>query len=166
MENIRNYSENKRYKKNKKPGFTLVEILLVVGIFAAFVFVSLPLIGGIIYQSDLESASLVIVSTMRQAENSARNGLEDSVWGVKISYPQVIMFKGNTFDTRDSSRDMSYTLSSNLTLSGLSEIRYSKMNAIPYASDNTVITNGNIVISNLNSKTVTININAKGRLSY
>ena len=166
MENIRNYSKNKKNKSNKTLGFTLVEILLVVGIFSAFVFASLPLIGGVIYQSDLESASLVIVSTMRQAENSARNGLEDSVWGVKLAYPQVILFKGNTYATRDATRDMPYTLGSNLTLTGLSEIRYSKMYAIPYASDNTIITNGNITITNLNNDLVTININAKGRVSY
>ena len=166
MENIPNYSKNKKYRNNGKLGFTLVEILLTIGIFSVFIFATLPLIGGIIYQSDLESASLIIVSTMRQAESGARNGLEDSVWGVKLAYPQVILFKGGTYDTRDNTRDMSYSLGSNLTLTGLSEIRYSKMNAIPYASDNTIITNGNIIITNLNSKTVTININAKGRLSY
>jgi len=164
MENTPNYSNNKIAKniwaKRSNPlGFTLIEILLVVAIFSIVVFTGLPLIRGVVYQNDLEVTSLVVVSTLRQAENSARNGLEDSVWGVRINYPDLILFKGNDYATRDTSKDLLYTLNSNITMSGLSEVTYSKMNAIPN-------TTGDIVIRNLNNNLVTININAKGRISY
>jgi prepilin-type N-terminal cleavage/methylation domain-containing protein len=156
MENTPNYS-NKSKKFIK--GFTLVEILLVVGIFSVLVFASIPLVRGVMYQNDLESTSLLVVSTIRQAESNARNGLEDSEWGVRINYPLLILFKGNSYASRDASRDVNFTLNSNITFTGISEIAFSKMHAIPS-------TTGNIIFSNLNNITSTININAKGRLSY
>jgi prepilin-type N-terminal cleavage/methylation domain-containing protein len=165
MENTPNYSHIKKnskkiWAKRSNPlGFTLIEILLVIAIFSIVVFAGLPLIRGIVFQNDLEMASLVVVSTLRQAENSSRNGLEDSAWGVRINYPDLILFKGNNYSSRDTTKDLAYTLNSNLTFSGLSEIVYSKMNAIPS-------TTGNIVITNINNNLVTININAKGRISY
>lgn len=156
MENTPNYSNKKSHSFK---GFTLVEILLVVGIFSVFIFASIPLIRDIMYQNDLENTSLVVVSTLRQAENNARNGLEDSVWGVSINNSQAILFKGSDFATRDTNSDVSFALSSNVSFSGISEITYSKMYAIP-------ITTGNIIFTNLNNVSATININAKGRLSY
>jgi len=143
----------------RKNAFSIIEVLLVLGIFFLIVFLSLPLVRGVFYQNDLEDASLLIVSTIRQAENNSRNGLEDSVWGVRLTYPNVVLFKGATYGSRDTAFDVGVTLSSGITMSGLSEVTFSKMLGLPSVT-------GDIIITNLNNKTVNININAKGTLSY
>jgi prepilin-type N-terminal cleavage/methylation domain-containing protein len=162
MESTPKYFNN-RTIRNKSNAFSLIEILLVVAIFGVVVFASLPLIRGIVYQNDLEAASLIVVSTLRQAENSARNGLNDSVWGVRINYPNMILFQGSDYASRVTSYDLNYTLNSNLTFSGLVEVTYSKMNAIPTTTPSSV---KYITITNLNNNSMIININEKGRLSY
>lgn len=156
MENIPNYS---KFKRKAYQAFTLVEILLVIGLLGVVTLMGLPLINGVVYQNDIDNASVVIVSTIRQAENNSRNGIEDSVWGVRLEFPNVILFKGGTYATRDSAYDTSYSLNSRLTLSGLTEITFSKMYAIPSVT-------GNIMVTNSNGNTSTININAKGTLFY
>ena len=160
MGSIQNYSNNKTNAKAIHiHGFSLVEILLVIALFSMFAFTAMPMVGGVVSQNDLESSSLMVVSTLRQAENNARNGIEDSTWSVRIAYPQLKLFKGSDYATRDLNYDVDYTLNSNLTLSGISTITYSKMYAIPS-------TTGNIIMTNQNNSSVIININAKGRLSY
>ena len=165
MVNISKYSKFKFYKE-KKNGFSIVEILLVLAIFFFIVFLSLPLVSGVFMQSDLEDNSLLIVSTIRQAENNSRNGLEDSVWGIKVDGTLgIVLFKGMgtsstaTYATRDPAYDLTLPISNNLTLSGISEVVFSKLEAVPS-------TTGNIIITNLNTKSITININEKGSLSY
>jgi len=156
MENLPNYS---KLQKKVRQAFTLVEILLVISLLGIVTLMGLPMINGVVYQNDLDNASMVIVSTIRQAENNSRNGIEDSVWGVRFNYPNIILFKGNTYTTRDSAFDNIYELNSRLTYSGLTEITFSKMYAIPS-------TTGNFIITNLNGNSLTININAKGTLFY
>ena len=158
MDNLSNFFKSK-HSNNCKSGFSIIEVLLVLAIFSIIVFLSLPLVSGAFVQNDSEDASLLTVSTIRQAQNNARNGLQDSVWGVRINFPTLILFRGATYASRDPTYDSELTLSSHLTISGLSEITFSKLDGLPS-------TTGNIVITNLNNKTVTIYINEKGTIFY
>jgi prepilin-type N-terminal cleavage/methylation domain-containing protein len=158
MVNLSNYFKQKT-KSAHKSGFSLIEVLLVMAIFSMVVYLGLPLIRGAFYQSDLEDASLLLVSSIRQAQNNARNGLGDSVWGVRINPPEIVIFKGAGWDTRDPNYDTGINASSNISFSGLNEVRFSKLEGLPS-------TTGNIILTNLNTNTITVNINAKGTLSY
>jgi len=156
MDNI-----SKHFKQISKPkkAFSLIEIIVVVAIFAVVVYLGLPLIRNILFVSDLENSSSLVVSTIRQAQNNARNGLEDSVWGIRIDSPNVIMFRGTNYASRDPSYDLGIKLADNLNLSGLDEVSFSKMYGFPS-------TTGNIVLTSINGKSITINLNEKGTISY
>ncbi len=145
-----------RYKKNK--GFSLVEILIVLGIFTVLASVSILGYLNFTAHSNLEISTVGLVESIRFAQSSSQAGVGDSKWGVQISLDQVTIFKGDSYTTRDSSFDQIMGLSSKVIASGLSEIVFEKLMG-------STVNTGVITLSN-NSGLKNISINEKGILTY
>jgi prepilin-type N-terminal cleavage/methylation domain-containing protein len=138
--------------------FTLVEVLVVIALLSLLMGISLPVYQNSQYKTELENADSVTVSTLRSAQIYSMNSFRDSVWGVRISSANIVLFKGTTYATRDTAYDITYSFPGGLSISGPSEIVFSKL----YGAPNTT---GTISISKY-SNTNQIVINAKGVKSY
>ena len=143
---------------SKAKGFTLVELLMVLGILALLIVVSLPLTVNFYKTRQLDVHEQGIVQALRRAQLKAMSIERNSAFGVYLTSTQYVLFKGSSYAARDTSYDEVFDLSGNLSVSGLSEIVFSKLNG-------TTTDTGTITLS-IDDKTESININEMGRINY
>ena len=142
------------------PGFTLIEILLSVAIISLITGMSLPVLASFNDRNDLDLTAQSIGSQLRRAQTYARGMNGDSQWGVHAQSGSATLFKGTVYASRDTTYDETTTISTTVTVGGLSDIIFTKLDATPS-------TTGNITLTNVNTnETRTITINAKGTVSY
>lgn len=142
----------------KYKAYTLIEILLVVGLIGLITAISLPVINDSQYRSELESAIQTTTRALRTAQVNARAISGNSAWGVYLQGDVIVLFRGSSYAGRDPSYDTEYDFADNLTISGISEVVFSVFQGLPSAT-------GNINFSVV-GKTGQININTKGVLTY
>ncbi|HBB57012.1 TPA: hypothetical protein DEW47_04055 [Patescibacteria group bacterium] len=63
-------------------GFTLLELVIVIGILAVIAAVSSPLLRGIIKKIEVDSSSQSIVAFLKEARTNAMTGMSGRKWGV------------------------------------------------------------------------------------
>lgn len=141
----------------KYNGFTLVEVVLVLGIFAILSTVSFSTYTQFRGRENLETATMSVVEALRHAQANAQSGKGDSVWGVFVG-STITLFKGASFSGRDTSYDQVIGLSSGVSASGLSEITFAKVTGTPLMTGTTTLSNS--------FGTKNIYINEKGTLTY
>jgi prepilin-type N-terminal cleavage/methylation domain-containing protein len=144
-------------RKNKS-GFTLTELVLTVGIIAVIFSVTAPIYTNIVSRNNLSIYTYSIALKARRANILSRTMYHDSSWGVKILSDKVVIFKGESYTTRDTVYDevMEYSY---LTPSGIDEIVFSKYYSIPN-------TTGDITLESINGEQSTISINSEGMIHY
>ncbi|HOY46452.1 MAG TPA: type II secretion system protein [Candidatus Dojkabacteria bacterium] len=142
----------------KLKAFTLVEIIIVVGLFSAIVLIGVPLSQTTLAGSEVDTAFEVTAKTLRSSQAYAQAGVEDSTWGVHLSGNTVTQFKGSDYAARDSEFDAVTIFSSKINFSGVSEVIFSKLTGLPSSTGAITISEGD--------RSVTININSTGALSF
>lgn len=79
-------------------GFTLVEIIVVIGIFSLLVvlglFMSFETLRGTLYRSE----EATIVSLLEKARSRAMNNINESAWGMCYIEPDYVIIKGVVCD--------------------------------------------------------------------
>lgn len=142
----------------KIKAFTLVEIMLVLSIFAIVAAIAVPLTLNWQNSEETELVTLTIVDGVRTAQNKARSNVEDSDWGAKVQTDKLIVFKGSDFSTRDQSFDEDFPFSQLVSVSGKSEIVFQKNSGRLPTTSSTQIS--------LGEYSWTISINKLGTVSY
>lgn len=141
-----------------KNGFTLIEMLLSISIIAMLAGLSLPVYLNYSTRNDLAIATETTVNALRRAQTYSRGISSDSQWGVAVQSGNITLFKGASYAARDTTYDETVSVSSQITTSGLSEIVFAKLSAVPS-------TTGSISLTSLN-QTRTVSVNAKGMVEY
>lgn len=142
-----------------KNAFTLVEILLIMALIALIAAFSVPLFNTFQTGSDIKVAADIVAQSLKRAESLAESGENDSNWGVHIATGTITVFNGNTYATRDTTFDDLFTISTDITATGLTDIVYTKFTGEPQST-------GNIVLTADSGEVWTINLNSKGTVSY
>lgn len=140
-------------------GFTLVEMLLSVGLIATLAALSLPLYATFVNKDDLDLTTQVTANALRRAQLYSRAAKGDSAWGVAVTSGAVVMFEGATYASRDTTADETNTIPGSITPSGSAEVDFAKLTGVPAATASITLT------SNTND-TRTITVNAKGMVDY
>ncbi|MEI7718881.1 MAG: type II secretion system protein [archaeon] len=146
------------YHKCKKEGFSLVEIVVVLGIFALLFSISTSVYNNFKSHSNLEITVNGVVEAIRMAQSNAQSGKGDSKWGMKIVTNKVVVFKGDNYTSRDVSFDESFGFSGEVVTGGVSEIVFEKLTG-------TTLTTGTIILTS-NTENKNINVNEKGTVTY
>ena len=141
-----------------KAAFTLVELLIVMAIFALLITASIPVSINFYKARTLDVNQNGLVQTLRKAQLKAMSIEADSSFGVYITQGKYILFRGSSYKTRDANFDEIFKLPSNIEVSGLSEIVFSKLDGIPSKTGDITLTSG--------SKSETISINKVGKIDY
>lgn len=142
----------------QKAGFTLIEIMLAVGLMTAFLSLSVPVFQSFIYNNDLDTAINSGVRALRLAQENARGMYYDDAWGVKFTTNEIVLFKGNSYASRDTSYDSTYPISTGISVSGTSEYIFAKFTGTPTGTGTVTLTE--------NTKSLTITINEQGNVTY
>lgn len=143
---------------NSKRGFTLLELLLVMASIVIIAGFSIPLWRNQLIKNDLDVAVVTISQTLKRAQVLSRAVDGDIGWGVKVQSGSITLFKGNTYATRDTNFDETFSLQSTITPTGLSEVDYTKFSGLPGSIGTITLT------TEQDNKAITVN--AKGMVSY
>ncbi len=122
-------------------GFSIVELLITISIMSVLGAIVLTTYSSIRKTSETIVASNVFADTLKSASLKARTMEFDSSWGVKIIATDIVLFSGNTYTTRVQSRDVLYDIPDSLTVTGPTEVVFSKLYGIPSVANTITFTN-------------------------
>ena len=168
-------SRTPRLRIGVQKGFTLVELLIVIGILIILTAVAVPSLRYFQKGSDLNNSAEEIINILRLAQNKTLVSERASQYGVyfdNLSIPhQYILFKGPSFDLRDDSFDEIHELSKSVeiyeinlldeALDETNEIVFERLTGETSQSGNVSL----ILTTNL-GKTKTIYIESSGLVSF
>lgn len=135
-------------------GFTLMEIMVVIGITALLIVVSFPLYTYFQTFNVALAERQELIEDLRLVEAQAQQGLNDSAFGISVtSASSYTLYQGATYQTRNQSKDIVRSLPTNITVSGISEINFQKKTGLPSTTGTFTITH----TANNAQKIITIN---------
>ncbi len=125
-------------------GFSLIEVMLVIGLISAVAGVGIPLYRDYQIRNDLNLATEQITQGLARARLLSQAAQNDDSWGFYA--PAGILYKGDAYETRDASFDETYPMPSTITFQGLFDVNYGKITGLPDAT-------GNITLTTINDET-------------
>lgn len=144
--------------KNRRAGFTAIELLLSVALIGLLAGLSAPVYQTVQNRNELEVATISLAQALRRAHTLSIAVEGDSSWGVSLSSGTITLFKGTTYATRDSAFDEVTSINSGITVSGTSEYVFEKFTGEPIA--------GETILIGVHGATTTITVNEKGTIGY
>lgn len=145
-------------KLNHERGFTLLELLLSVAVISALAGLSLPVYRTLLQKNDLDIAAVTITQSLRRSQMMSQAVDGDTTWGVKVQSGNIVIFKGTSYATRDSTFDETFDVPTSIGVSGTIEYIFSKVTGLPQAT-------GTVNLST-ESDARAVTVNAKGMVSY
>jgi prepilin-type N-terminal cleavage/methylation domain-containing protein len=146
-------------KKENKKGFSLLEVILSLGIIVLITGISVSIYQSYQIRNNLDLASFSIVEGLYRAQILSKASKGDSIWGVYATTSKVVVFKGSSFDSRDINFDEENDISETISISGISEIVFDKLTGYPRKT-------GTILLTAINNSTSSITINSQGMIEY
>jgi prepilin-type N-terminal cleavage/methylation domain-containing protein len=146
--------------KKQIHGFSLIEMIIVVGIFSLISLISSSIYTSFKSQGNINIAAYTIVEGLRHAQSNAEKAKGDSRWGVEILSDKIVVFKGDDYNSRDTGSDEFLNFPNGISASGLSEVVFEKITGITSNTGTTTLTKTN------STSTKDIYINEKGTITY
>lgn len=131
--------------KNKY-GFSLIEFILVIAIILALGALSSVFYSRFLNQNSVSTVSDQFASELRKAQIYAMAGKQNTNWGVKYNANTITLFAVTSVAFNET-----FTVNSNIAISGFSQIIFAKATGIPDIPQTITISGGG------NTKTITIN---------
>lgn len=95
----------------KEPGFTIIEVLLVVVIGSALFLISLTALRTLRQHADIDSAIHQLIATVQLARNKTLASQDESNYGVHFESGRYVLFKGSTYNASASDNEVHNLLS-------------------------------------------------------
>lgn len=154
-------------QRNKlNSGFTLIEILVVLGIIT--IIGSISIIMGVddyrrqLFRSDRDLLVTALQHARAQSVSSICLGsgcTGGKPHGVYIGADEYVMFQGASYATRDSDVDAVIEADSNITQSGISEVVFEQLSG-------DVLTPGDIVLTDSLGRVSTTTVGSEGQIFW
>lgn len=138
-------------RKHQLCGFTLIELLLTIVIITVIGSFSVVFFSRFLTQNAVANTQDQLIGQLRKAQLYAMSGKQNGSWGVSIAPGKMTLFQGNTYATRNAAFDETFSVNSNITISGFSEIVFTRMTGLPNTSGTYTVSGSG------SSKQVTVN---------
>jgi prepilin-type N-terminal cleavage/methylation domain-containing protein len=142
----------------RQAGYTLIEEVVVVGIIAVLAVFALPVYSNLQNSNGLDVTVNTLVQDLYQAQILSRNEENSSAYGVYITNQTITLYAGSSYATRNTSTANVFTMPVSITVSGLSEIDFSKLYGFPS-------TTGTFTLKD-NSASRVVTINSMGMVDF
>src|SRR3989344_5529137 len=137
--------------KHKLSGFTLIELLLVISIILIIGTFSTVFFSRFLTQNAVSNTQDRLIGQLRKAQIYAMMGRQNDNWGVDFRSNTITLFKGPSYALRTAAFDEKFSENANISISGFSEIVFTKTTGLPSTFATYTIT------GNDSSKQVTVN---------
>lgn len=144
--------------KNKNKGFTIVEIIFVVGFFAAIGAITLPFSMDAYRHYLLSSETQMVVSILRRARDMAIANKYGDDFGISIEHAQYVLFRGESYSSRIVSFDELYPRAESVAVAPVGEIVFLPISGRPKATAVLTLT--------ASGSTQIIDINPEGMINW
>lgn len=145
-------------KFKKEAGFTLIEMLVVIGIVIVVAFIVVPISVVQLQGNKLESETKKLKSSMHNQQQYAYSAREDSAYGIVFNSGNYVLYQGDSYATATVTETIDLTNEVDIVqinfADSSSEVNFAKNEFRPSTTGNIVISDG------INS--YTININSQG----
>jgi type II secretory pathway pseudopilin PulG len=125
--------------------FTLIEVLIVIGILIIVSTFSIPFYQSFQTSSDIRTQADNITQALRRAQLQAQAGQDVSAWGVYFDNAgkKFVFYKGNNYAGRDPDYDLESEYPPIITVSNTfgSDISFALYSGLPSATGTTTLSN-------------------------
>lgn len=97
-------------------GFTLTELLIVIGITLMLAVAAAPIYSGLQVSAQLNENTSQMIQALRTARVESVAGVNNSRHGVKFDSNTYTLYQGNSYATRDANYDRVHTLDEVLSI--------------------------------------------------
>ena len=115
-------------------GFSLVELILVIALFTIIALFAYPMSLALFNTQILEESRNGVEVALRNAYTRSITEKNDTSHGVKILENSLVLFEGNSYDTREVSKDHVVALPETLIHAGFDEIIFEQFSGRPSAT--------------------------------
>lgn len=124
------------------PGFTLIEVLVVFGILALLAGMTLAIGSQTVRNTEFDRVRETIRNELAAAQADTIGGTMDSSWGVRVSTSTVTRYRGASYAGRVTAYDRLTTFGSGVSVSGTTDVAFTRPHGLPAAAATIVITDG------------------------
>src|SRR3989339_267369 len=133
-------------EERKMRGFTLIEVLLVIGIAAVVFTFSAPFALNFYRTQMVEDTSSNVIDALQRARHNSVLQKNDSAFGVTMSEvaDSFVLFQGANYASRDDTQDEIFSVISEISFTGLTDLVFAKLTGLPDDTGTTTISYGNV----------------------
>jgi Tfp pilus assembly protein FimT len=143
--------------KFNKEGFTVLEIILIIGILGIIFAIGLPVTFDFYQNYQLQAEQNKFISLLEIARNSAMINLNQSSHGVYWDNDNLIIFEGNDFATRNQNQDQNFPRTKAISISGTNEITFGAISGQTASS---------VFVFNNGDKSSNVYVNQEGQINW
>ncbi len=100
---------------NKSSGFTLIELILVVGLIVVFAAISLPITLSFYNNQVLEETANSFRNNLSKVRTWSMTGKGEGFWGIRFEQNRYILFEGENYESRNKVADLPIPLPYGIT---------------------------------------------------
>jgi len=139
-------------------GFSLLEIIIVIGIFLLITTIPTTFYFNWKSSAELNNSFNSLVHQLRRAQVLAQANNGDISWGVKMQTSKITVFQGTNYAGRVLAKDEDIIIPSTISFPLITEIVFNKYSGTPVSFGLITISKG--------SDAKQITVNSKGILEY
>lgn len=133
-------------------GFTLIELILVLAIMLTISVMAPTFYSRFLLQNAVANTTDQMVGSLRKAQIYSMVGKQNSAWSLNYSSNTITVYKGTDFATRNIAFDEKFSVNSNVSVSGMTDINFTRLTGVPTPSTSTIT-----ISSGTNSDIITVN---------
>lgn len=142
---------------NRAHGFTLIEIMIAMGIASILFAISLPITFEFYQNYQIASERDTVLSLLREARSQAMINLGNTNHGLYISPTAYTVFQGTSYATRSTALDQTHPRTKAITITGSTEIIFNARSGQTSAS---------IISFSYGTHIYKINVNSEGMVDW
>ncbi len=131
-------------KSRSQNGVTFIELILVVAIILTIGIMSTAFYSRFLTQNSVDNVTDQFAGQLRKAQIYTMMGKQSGgVWGVNYSSNRITLFQGNSYATRNTALDETFTVNANITVSGITDVTFARLTGIPSSSPTITVAGNN-----------------------